>query len=121
VSQFHPDELAERRANHQAVTQDVNDVGLKRVETPDEVAVVVTVSPPESQTEPYGQELSELKEAGEDDDLLGESRQEHQRRQLAERATDVREADGETRHRSTSYDHHRAVPTVNVADSCTNS
>jgi len=47
-------------------------------------------------TEQRWKELNELKEAGETyDDLLGELIQEHQRRQLAERATEVREADSE--------------------------
>jgi len=45
-------------------------------------------------TEERWKELNELKEAGETyDDLLGELIQEHQRRRLAERATEVREAD----------------------------
>jgi predicted CopG family antitoxin len=47
-------------------------------------------------TEERWKELNELKGAGETyDDLLGELIQEHQRRQLAERATAVREADSE--------------------------
>ena len=47
-------------------------------------------------TEERWKELNELKEAGETyDDLLGELIQEHQRRQLAERAAEVREADSE--------------------------
>jgi predicted CopG family antitoxin len=47
-------------------------------------------------TEERWQELNELKKAGETyDDLLAELIQEHQRRQLAERATAVREADSE--------------------------
>jgi predicted CopG family antitoxin len=47
-------------------------------------------------TEERWKELNELKEAGETyDDLLGELIQEHQRRQLAERAKAVREADSE--------------------------
>jgi predicted CopG family antitoxin len=47
-------------------------------------------------TEERWKELNELKEAGETyDDLLGELIQEHQRRQLAERAMEVREADSE--------------------------
>ncbi|WP_459193643.1 hypothetical protein [Halosimplex sp. J119] len=47
-------------------------------------------------TEERWKELNELKEAGETyDDLLGELIQEHQRRQLAERAKEVREADSE--------------------------
>lgn len=45
-------------------------------------------------TEERWKELNELKGAGETyDDLLGELIQEHQRRQLAERAKEVREAD----------------------------
>jgi predicted CopG family antitoxin len=45
-------------------------------------------------TEERWKELNELKGAGETyDDLLGELIREHQRRQLAERATEVREAD----------------------------
>ncbi|WP_251331209.1 hypothetical protein [Haloplanus pelagicus] len=45
-------------------------------------------------TEERWKELNELKGAGETyDDLLGELIQEHQRRQLVERATEVREAD----------------------------
>ena len=47
-------------------------------------------------TEDRWKKLNELKEAGETyDDLLGELIQEHQRRQLAERAKEVREADSE--------------------------
>jgi len=47
-------------------------------------------------TEERWRELNELKEAGETyDDLLGELIQEHQRRQLVERAKEVREADSE--------------------------
>ena len=47
-------------------------------------------------TEERWKELNELKEAGETyDDLLGELIQEHRRRQLAERAKEVREADSE--------------------------
>lgn len=47
-------------------------------------------------TEERWKELNELKEAGETyDDLLGELIQEHQRRQLAERTKEVREADSE--------------------------
>ncbi|MFB6150360.1 MAG: hypothetical protein ABEJ40_01000 [Haloarculaceae archaeon] len=47
-------------------------------------------------TEERWRELNELKEAGETyDDLLGELIQEHQRRRLAERAREVREADSE--------------------------
>ena len=47
-------------------------------------------------TEERWKELNELKEAGETyDDLLGELIQEHQRRRLAERAKEVREADSE--------------------------
>ncbi|ELZ29494.1 hypothetical protein C475_02558 [Halosimplex carlsbadense 2-9-1] len=47
-------------------------------------------------TEERWKELNELKGAGETyDDLLGELIQEHQRRQLAERAKEVREADNE--------------------------
>ncbi|MBX0286794.1 hypothetical protein [Haloarcula salinisoli] len=47
-------------------------------------------------TEERWKELSELKEAGETyDDLLGELIQEHQRRQLAERAKTVREVDSD--------------------------
>ena len=47
-------------------------------------------------TEERWKELNELKEAGETyDDLLGELIQEHQRRQLAERVKEVREADSE--------------------------
>ena len=47
-------------------------------------------------TEERWKELNELKEAGETyDDLLGELIQAHQRRQLAERATAVREADSD--------------------------
>jgi predicted CopG family antitoxin len=47
-------------------------------------------------TEERWEELNELKRAGETyDDLLAELIQEHQRRQLAERATKVREADSE--------------------------
>ncbi|MDS0282600.1 hypothetical protein [Haloarcula onubensis] len=47
-------------------------------------------------TEERWKELSELKEAGETyDDLLGELIQEHQWRQLAERANAVREADSD--------------------------
>ena len=45
-------------------------------------------------TEERWKELNELKKAGETyDDLLGELIQEHQRRQLAERAKEVRDAD----------------------------
>ena len=45
-------------------------------------------------TEERWKELNELKKAGETyDDLLGELIKEHQRRQLAERAKKVREAD----------------------------
>jgi len=45
-------------------------------------------------TEERWKELNELKKAGETyDDLLGELIKEHQRRRLAERATEVREAD----------------------------
>jgi len=47
-------------------------------------------------TEERWKELNELKGAGETyDDLLGELIREHQRRQLAERAKEVREADAE--------------------------
>jgi len=47
-------------------------------------------------TEERWKELNELKGAGETyDDLLRELIQEHQRRRLAERATEVREADTE--------------------------
>lgn len=47
-------------------------------------------------TEERWNELNELKGAGETyDDLLGELIREHQRRQLAERATEVRETDSE--------------------------
>jgi predicted CopG family antitoxin len=47
-------------------------------------------------TEERWKELNELKGAGETyDDLLGELIQEHQRRRLAERAKEVREADSE--------------------------
>jgi predicted CopG family antitoxin len=47
-------------------------------------------------TEERWEELNELKRAGETyDDLLAELIQEHQRRQLAERAKKVREADSE--------------------------
>lgn len=47
-------------------------------------------------TEERWKELNELKEAGETyDDLLGELIQEHQRRHLAERAKEVREAGSE--------------------------
>jgi predicted CopG family antitoxin len=47
-------------------------------------------------TEERWKELNELKEAGETyDDLLGELIREHQRRRLAERAKEVREADSE--------------------------
>jgi len=47
-------------------------------------------------TEERWEELNELKGAGETyDDLLGELIQEHQRRQLAERAKEVREGDSE--------------------------
>ena len=47
-------------------------------------------------TEERWKELNELKRAGETyDDLLGELIQEHQRRQLAERVNEVREADSE--------------------------
>jgi len=47
-------------------------------------------------TEERWKELNEIKEAGETyDDLLGELIQEYQRRQLAERANAVREADSE--------------------------
>jgi len=47
-------------------------------------------------TEERWKELNELKEAGETyDDLLGELIQEHQRRRLANRAKEVREADSE--------------------------
>jgi predicted CopG family antitoxin len=45
-------------------------------------------------TEERWKELNELKQAGETyDDLLGELIQEHQRRQLVERAKEVRDAD----------------------------
>ncbi len=45
-------------------------------------------------TEERWKELNELKEAGETyDDLLAELIQEHQRRRLAERTKEVREAD----------------------------
>jgi predicted CopG family antitoxin len=47
-------------------------------------------------TEERWKELNELKGAGETyDDLLGELIREHQRRRLAERAKEVREADSE--------------------------
>jgi len=47
-------------------------------------------------TEERWNELNELKGAGETyDDLLGKLIREHQRRQLAERATEVRETDSE--------------------------
>ncbi len=47
-------------------------------------------------TEERWEELNELKRAGETyDDLLAELIQEHQRRQLVERAKEVREADSE--------------------------
>lgn len=47
-------------------------------------------------TEERWKELNELKEAGETyDDLLAELIQEHQRRQLAKRTKEVREADSE--------------------------
>jgi predicted CopG family antitoxin len=47
-------------------------------------------------TEERWKELNELKGAGETyDDLLGDLIQEHQRRRLAERAKEVREADSE--------------------------
>ncbi|MFD1633540.1 hypothetical protein ACOZ4L_10140 [Haloplanus ruber] len=47
-------------------------------------------------TEERWKELNELKGAGETyDDLLGELIREHQRRQLAERAKEVREADAD--------------------------
>jgi len=47
-------------------------------------------------TEERWKELNELKQAGETyDDLLDELIQEHQRRQLAERTREVREADSE--------------------------
>jgi predicted CopG family antitoxin len=47
-------------------------------------------------TEERWKELNELKEAGETyDDLLGTLIREHQRRRLAERAKEVREADSE--------------------------
>ena len=47
-------------------------------------------------TEERWKELNELKEAGETyDDLLAELIQEHQRRRLAERMKEVREADSE--------------------------
>jgi predicted CopG family antitoxin len=47
-------------------------------------------------TEERWKQLNELKEAGETyDDLLGELIREHQRRELAERATDVRGADSD--------------------------
>lgn len=47
-------------------------------------------------TEERWRELNELKDAGETyDDLLAELIQEHQRRQLATRAREVREADSE--------------------------
>ncbi len=47
-------------------------------------------------TEERWKELNELKGAGETyDDLLEELIQEHQRRRLAERAKDVREADSD--------------------------
>jgi predicted CopG family antitoxin len=47
-------------------------------------------------TEERWKELNELKGAGETyDDLLGELIKEHQRRRLAERAKEVREADSE--------------------------
>ena len=47
-------------------------------------------------TEERWKELNELKEAGETyDDLLGELIREHQRRRLAERAKEVRQADSE--------------------------
>ncbi|MFC7076118.1 hypothetical protein [Haloarcula halophila] len=47
-------------------------------------------------TEERWKELNNLKEAGETyDDLLAELIQEHQRRQLAERTREVREADTE--------------------------
>lgn len=47
-------------------------------------------------TEERWKELNELKRAGETyDELLEELIQEHQRRQLAERAREVREADTE--------------------------
>lgn len=47
-------------------------------------------------TEERWRELNEIKEAGETyDDLLAELIQEHQRRQLAERTREVRDADSE--------------------------
>ncbi|NLV10712.1 hypothetical protein GOC74_12335 [Halomicrobium mukohataei] len=47
-------------------------------------------------TEERWKELNELKQAGETyDELLDELIQEHQRRQLAERTREVREADSE--------------------------
>lgn len=47
-------------------------------------------------TEERWQELSDLKQAGQTyDDLLEELIQEHERRQLADRAREVREADTE--------------------------
>jgi predicted CopG family antitoxin len=47
-------------------------------------------------TEERWEELNELKGAGETyDDLLGDLIQEHQRRRLAERTKEVREADSE--------------------------
>lgn len=47
-------------------------------------------------TEERWKELSELKQAGETyDDLLGELIREHQRRQLAGRAKELRKADSE--------------------------
>jgi predicted CopG family antitoxin len=47
-------------------------------------------------TEERWKELNELKGAGETyDDLLGDLIREHQRRRLAERAKEVREADSE--------------------------
>jgi predicted CopG family antitoxin len=47
-------------------------------------------------TEERWKELNELKGAGETyDDLLGDLIQEHQRRRLAERTKEVREADSE--------------------------
>jgi predicted CopG family antitoxin len=47
-------------------------------------------------TEERWKELNELKEAGETyDDLLGELLQEHQRRQLAVRATEISQADNQ--------------------------
>lgn len=47
-------------------------------------------------TEERWKELNELKEAGETyDELLAELIREHQRRQLAERAREVRDADAE--------------------------